>query len=60
MLMSTEVSGGQYWNRLVLRPDADTEHAILELGNDDTDQIHRETAHQSRWALGIGLTIFGF
>ena len=47
-------------NRLVLRPDADTEHAILELGNDDTDQIHGETAHQSRWALGIGLTIFGF
>jgi hypothetical protein len=25
--------------------------------NDDKDQIHDETARQSRWALGIGLTI---
>ena len=25
--------------------------------NDDKDQIHDETACQSRWALGIGLTI---
>ena len=31
--------------------------AILSLENDDTDQIHYETARQSRWALGIGLTI---
>jgi hypothetical protein len=28
--------------------------------NDYKDQIHDETARQSRWALGIGLTIFGF
>jgi hypothetical protein len=28
-----------------------------QLRNDDTDQIHDETARQSRWALGIGLTI---
>src|ERR1700675_1037637 len=25
--------------------------------NDDTDQIHDETARQSRWAFGIGLSI---
>ena len=32
-------------------------NAILDFENDDTDQIHYETARQSRWALGIGLTI---
>jgi len=32
-------------------------HAILSFENDDTDQIHDETARQSRSALGIGLTI---
>ena len=31
--------------------------AILAFENDDKDQIHDETARQSRWALGIGLTI---
>jgi hypothetical protein len=34
--------------------------AILGFEDDDKDQIHDETARQSRWALGIGLTIFGF
>jgi hypothetical protein len=29
----------------------------LSFESDDTDQIHDETARQSRWALGIGLTI---
>jgi hypothetical protein len=28
--------------------------------DDYKDQIHDETARQSRWALGIGLIIFGF
>ena len=32
-------------------------HAILSLKYDDTDQIHYETARQSRSALGIGLII---
>ena len=32
-------------------------NAILDLENDDTDQIHYETARQSRSALGIGLII---
>ena len=31
--------------------------AILSFENDDKDQIHDETARQSRSALGIGLTI---
>jgi hypothetical protein len=37
-------------------------HEVCILGSedDDKDQIHDETARQSRWALGIGLTIFGF
>ncbi len=34
--------------------------AILSYENDDTDQIHDETARQSRSALGIGLIIFVF
>jgi hypothetical protein len=37
--------------------DCCRKRAILSLENDDTDQIHDETARQSRWALGIGLTI---
>lgn len=32
-------------------------HAILILEYDDTDQIHDETARQSRSAFGIGLSI---
>ncbi len=36
---------------------SEIDHAILSFENDDTDQIHDETARQSRWALGIGLTI---
>jgi hypothetical protein len=35
-------------------------HVILSSEDDYKDQIHDETAHQSRWAVGIGLTIFGF
>jgi hypothetical protein len=32
-------------------------NAILDFENDDKDQIHDETARQSRSALGIGLII---
>jgi hypothetical protein len=32
----------------------------IGIEDDYKDQIHDETARQSRWALGIGLTIFGF
>jgi hypothetical protein len=34
-----------------------SEGMLYSFQNDDTDQIHDETARQSRWALGIGLTI---
>jgi hypothetical protein len=34
--------------------------AILGSEDDYKDQIHDETARQSRWALGIGLTVFSF
>jgi hypothetical protein len=36
---------------------SEIDHDILRFENDDTDQIHDATARQSRWALGIGLTI---
>jgi hypothetical protein len=34
-----------------------SEGMLYSFRNDDTDQIHDETARQSRSALGIGLTI---
>jgi len=37
--------------------DDENPRVTLELAHDDTDQIHDETARQSRWALGIGLII---
>jgi hypothetical protein len=39
------------------RVGAPLKPCYTEPRNDDTDQIHDETARQSRWALGIGLTI---
>ena len=33
---------------------------VLSFEDDHTDQNHDETARQSRWAFGIGLTILGF
>jgi hypothetical protein len=44
----------------VIRAQPFENRAILGLEDDYKDQIHDETARQSRWALGIGLTIFGF
>ena len=38
----------------------EAQYAILGFEDDYKDQIYDETARQSRWALGIGLTIFGF
>ena len=46
--------------RTVVRAESFKNRAILGYENDDKDQIHDETARQSRSALGIGLTIFGF
>ena len=44
----------------MIRAEPFENRAIFALEDDYKDQIHDETARQSRWALGIGLTIFGF
>ena len=44
----------------MIRAEPFENRAILGLDDDYKDQIHYETARQSRWALGIGLTIFVF
>ena len=44
----------------MIRAEPSENRAVLGLEDDYKDQIHDETARQSRGALGIGLTIFGF
>jgi len=39
------------------RASQKVQYAKIAFENDNKDQIHDETARQSRWALGIGLTI---